>query len=299
MPPLMTSKMDYRGQLSQITARFMSHQASISYACTLVLLALIAWFVGILFWSILTPAPSVSHWAAPSVTSTHIVRNNGVRTSDLTNSDLFGRYSQESITSKPVVKDAPQTRLNLTLVGAVASNNPKLSLAVIANQGKQSTYGLGETIDGTRVTLKSVLVDRAIIDNQGRDETLMLEGIDYSKLNQNATPKAAESPKSSNTNLVKIREEISQDPQKIFQYIRLSQVMDEGKLKGYRVRPGQQRELFDSVGLQDGDIATVLNGRDLTDSSQMTALWKDALSAQQWNLTVERNGQVHDIYIEF
>ncbi|MBD1574346.1 type II secretion system protein GspC [Vibrio sp. S17_S38] len=299
MPPSMTSKMDYRGQISQITARFMSYQASISYACTLVLLALIAWFVGILFWSILTPAPSVSHWVAPSVASTHIVRNNGDRISELTNSDLFGSYSQESVTSEPVIKDAPQTRLNLTLVGAVASNNPKLSLAVIANQGKQSTYGLGETIDGTRVTLKSVLADRAIIDNQGRDETLMLEGIDYSKLNQNSVPKTADPPKSSSADLVKIREEISQDPQKIFQYIRLSQVMDEGKLKGYRVRPGQQRELFDSVGLQDGDIATVLNGRDLTDPSQITALWKDALSAQQWNLTVERDGQLHDIYIEF
>ncbi|MBD1576016.1 type II secretion system protein GspC [Vibrio sp. S11_S32] len=298
MSSSMALKTDLRGQLTQMATRLLSHQAVIAYACTLLLLAIIAWILGVLVWSVITPAPTVSHWVAPNVSSRHVINNNhGDHVSKLVRSDLFGNYNQESIANEAVAKNAPQTRLKLSLVGAVASNNPKLSLAVIANQGKQSTYGLGETIDGTRVTLKSVLPDRVIISNQGQDETLMLEGIDYSKMNQPSAPiKAAPS---SSSDLTAIRTEISKDPQKIFQYLRLSQVMDEGKLKGYRVRPGQKRELFDSVGLKDGDIATVLNGHDLTDPSQMTALWKDALSAQEWNLSVERDGQIHDIYIEF
>lgn len=70
-----------------------------------------------------------------------------------------------------MIQDAPKTRLNLVLVGAVASSNPKLSLAVIANRGTQATYGINEEIEGTRAKLKAVLVDRVIIDNSGRDET--------------------------------------------------------------------------------------------------------------------------------
>ncbi|MFS1426027.1 hypothetical protein LMH73_002250 [Vibrio splendidus] len=41
-------------------------------------------------------------------------------------------------------------------------------------------------------------------------------------------------------------------------------------LVGYRVRP--ERALFDSVGLQDGDIAVELNGADLTEPSAMVEI---------------------------
>ncbi|MGT0149779.1 type II secretion system protein N [Vibrio metschnikovii] len=47
----------------------------------------------------------------------------------------------------PVQVDAPPTRLNLTLVGVVASNELERSLAVIANRGQQATYGLNEQIE--------------------------------------------------------------------------------------------------------------------------------------------------------
>ena len=92
----------------------------------------------------------------------------------LQNAHLFGQYTENKpvIIDQPVVKDAPKTRLNLTLVGAVASNQVQTSLAVIANKGKQSTYGIGEEIEGTRATLKAVLVDRVIIENQGRDKRI-------------------------------------------------------------------------------------------------------------------------------
>ena len=53
---------------------------------------------------------------------------------------------------------------------------------MIANRGTQATYGINEEIEGTRAKLKAVLIDRVIIDNSGRDETLMLEGIEYKRL---------------------------------------------------------------------------------------------------------------------
>ncbi|GLT13108.1 type II secretion system protein GspC [Vibrio algivorus] len=298
----MVSKDNIQQQWTQLANRWIKNQAQLSFLMTLLLTALIAWVVGILLWGLLSPASHVARWSAPNVIASQTTSNSQTDTlSPLLSANLFGLYTQTPTQKQQVAQDAPQTRLNLTLVGAVASSNDKLSLAIIANQGKQATYGIGETIDGTRVTLSAVYVDRVIISNQGRDETLMLQGIDYNKSPQSVVRQPAENQvaKDDVADLDSIRQEISSDPQKIFQYIRLSQVMDEGQLKGYRVRPGSERALFDQVGLQDGDIATALNGQDLTDQSQMAALWKTALESMEWNLTVERDGQTHDIYIQF
>ncbi|MGO2322701.1 type II secretion system protein GspC [Vibrio casei] len=300
MSSIMVSKENIRGQLAHLGRQFVLYQAQISRLLTLVFIALIAWVIGVLIWVFLTPTSLIGQWSAPVVSSRSTAISQTSDISPLLNANLFGVYTQTQAPKKEaVVQDAPQTRLNLTLVGAVSSSNEQLSLAIIANQGKQATYGIDETIENTRVTLKAVFVDRVIIRNQGRDETLMLQGIDYNKTPQTIPEKNNQPPIAQEDNLTVIREEIASDPQKIFQYIRLSQVMEEGKLKGYRVRPGSQRELFDQVGLKDGDIATVLNGKDLTDPSQMASLWKDAVSLSEWNLTVERDGQIHDIYIQF
>ncbi|MGO2405373.1 type II secretion system protein GspC [Vibrio litoralis] len=298
----MVSKDNIQQQWTQLANRWVQNQSQLSFVTTLLLTALIAWVVGILLWALLSPISNVARWSAPNVIASQTSSNTQTDTlSPLLSANLFGLYTQTPTQKQQVAQDAPQTRLNLTLVGAVASSNDKLSLAIIANQGKQATYGIGETIDGTRVTLSAVYVDRVIISNQGRDETLMLQGIDYNKSPQSVVRQPVENQAATDdvADLDKIRQEISSDPQKIFQYIRLSQVMDEGQLKGYRVRPGKDRALFEQVGLQDGDIATALNGQDLTDPSQMATLWKTALESMEWNLTVERDGQTHDIYIQF
>ena len=83
------------------------------------------------------------------------------------------------------------------------------------------------------------------------------------------------------------------------QYIRLSQVRREGDIVGYRVGPGSQRDLFDAVGLKEGDIATQLNGADLSDPSAMGKVWQSISDMTELNLTVERDGQRHEIFIEF
>ena len=221
---------------------------------------------------------------------------------------MFGAYNPTTpaVVEQQVIQDAPKTRLNLVLVGAVASSNPKLSLAVIANRGTQATYGINEEIEGTRAKLKAVLVDRVIIDNSGRDETLMLEGIEYKRLavSAPAPPRTSSSvrgnnPASAEEKLDEIKAKIMKDPQQIFQYVRLSQVKRDDKVIGYRVSPGKDSELFNSVGLQNGDIATQLNGQDLTDPAAMGNIFRSISELTELNLVVERDGQQHEVFIEF
>ena len=209
-----------------------------------------------------------------------------------------------------MVQEAPQTKLNLLLAGVVASSDSSKSLAVIANRGKQNTYGVGETVEGTRATLKAVFYDRVIIENNGRDETLMLEGTKYSKTIQQASKPATkvQSTIAGNNSglssrdeqdLSQIRKEITENPQSVMKYIRLSQVSRDGNIVGYRVSPGKNRQLFEAVGLEAGDVAISLNGADLTNPAEMGKIWKTLPELTELNLTVERNGQLHDVYIGF
>lgn len=280
-------------------------QKQISFALTLLLLIISAWILGKMVWLLQQNTFDVSPWA-PAPSSSSKTTQQSLDLSSLQQGDLFGSYSEKQAEVVPtIVKDAPKTSLSLVLVGVVASNESSKSLAVIANRGSQATYGVNEVIEGTRAKLKAVLVDRVIIDNSGRDETLMLDGVDYHKPSVQVPERVISSnargnnPASEEEKLDDIRIAISRNPQEIFKYVRLSQVKRDDKVLGYRVSPGKSPELFESVGLQNDDIAIQLNGQDLTDPDAMSKIFQSVSELTEINLTVERDGQPHDIYIQF
>ncbi|EOX3943291.1 MULTISPECIES: type II secretion system protein GspC [Vibrio] len=295
-----------RPLLAQIKSNHYTIQAKLSLLLTCLFIAITGWILGKIVWLAIPQSSEVPQWrpSASSVAASN--KGDAIDFNALQNANLFGKYTEQkaAVVELPIVKDAPKTRLNLTLVGAVASSDANTSLAVIANRGKQATYGLGEEIEGTRATLKAVLVDRVIIDNQGRDETLMMEGIEYKKLSESpqvarAQAQRAEAATSDvGEKLEQIREEIAKDPQSVFKYITISPVKKDGDIVGYRVSPGRDAALFNDVGLQPGDIAVQLNGIDLSDPSSSVQLMQVMSDPQELNLTVERDGQQYDIYIQ-
>lgn len=296
-------------KLSHFLHLGLQYQSKISFVCTFLLLAASAWILGVVAWQLFPQSQSMSRWTPPVVTASSGQLSATIDSEDINKAHIFGLYNKEqTIIQAPVVSDAPKSRLNVVLVGSVVSSNPKLSLAVVANRGQQATYGIGEQIEGTRATINAVLIDRIIISNAGRDETVMLEGLDYKKLEvpepaqrsgSNVRGNNADAAEASTDDLAEIRQAITEDPQQIFQYVRLSQVKKAGKILGYRVSPGKKPQLFNSVGLQNGDIATELNGQDLTDPSSMGEIFKSINDLTELNLTVERDGQQHDIFIQF
>ncbi len=273
---------------------------SVTRILTCLLVVIFAWVAGRLVWSIVEPAPAVARWQ-PLIVSVNTSQQQ-LPVNEILSLNLFGRYQANAapVAVKPVKQDAPQTQLRLTLVGVVASSTPSKALAVVTNNGKQNTYGINEVIDNTRATLIAVYNDRVIIRNNGRDETLMLEGLKFTK--PSAAPVSSQrntSPSNGNAaELAKIKQEILSEPQTLFSYIRLSQVKKDGQIEGYRVNPGKNRILFDQVGLKANDLAVSINGNSLTDPAIMAKLWGELSSASDFTLTVERDGQLHDIHIE-
>ncbi|ODA33481.1 type II secretion system protein GspC [Veronia pacifica] len=276
---------------------------------TVILMVVFAWILGRLVWQAWQPeqttfvAPVAAQVAAKSTG-----KEASYQLSSLVNQNFFGRYTGNT-KSKPVVapiKDAPKTRLNLTLVGVVATSDESQGLAVIANRGQQSTYGIGEVIQGTRASLARVLPDRVFIRNNGRDEVLILAGVDENSAGKNASTTSRPvkssskrpSPNANNTvDVSSIKKEILSNPQALLKYITLSQATDSSGLLGYRVGPGSDKRFFDASGLQNGDIAVELNGADLRNPSELGQIWQNLADAAEVSLTVMRNGQQHVVYI--
>ncbi len=272
-------------------------------ALTGFLIAVIAWYLGVLVWLFFQkPEPTGAQQVAlNTVNKTEALEYN---INSLLSAQLFGRYVKQS--SKPQqtkLSTLPKASLNLELVGLVASTIEKKSLAIISNKGLQGVYGIGDFIDGTKASITYVLSDRVILNNQGQDETLMLQGEDFASAKSNNFNRAQKDnpppePRKNNIgNIQKIRADILKNPQSLLKYITLSQERQGDKIIGYRLGPGKDKTLFDESGLKLGDIATSINNVDLTDPSQMSLIWRNLSDASEISLTVMRNGQTHEINI--
>ncbi|WP_281545927.1 type II secretion system protein GspC [Grimontia sp. SpTr1] len=269
------------------------------------LVLILAWTLGRLVWVWVPNSAPEAVSGAPAAAATVVAQGPAYQLDQLVNRHFFGQYSAKAapVEKKPEpVVEAPRTRLNLTLVGLVASSEPDRGLAVIANRGSQKTYGIGEAIEGTRVILRQVQTDRVILRNNGRDEALMLAGVDYNQSSSSPAPTRAQSkpniPKNTGeADLSNVKAEIMNNPQALLKYITLSQERNEEGLVGYRLGPGGDSRLFEQAGLQSGDVAVGINGADLTNPAEMNRIWQSLSDASEISLTVQRDGQLHEIYI--
>ncbi|MGL5291743.1 MAG: type II secretion system protein GspC [Vibrionaceae bacterium] len=279
---------------------------------TVILLILSAWALGRVAWSWVGPQattqtakkpkapPQPPPPAAPSYQIGQLIKQN-----------FFGKYEAEDPSA--MISSAPRTKLKVTLVGIVASSVPEQGIAIIANGELQESYTVGDTIKGSQATLAQVFSDRIVIKNSGVDEILFFEGADAESAiaqgvlpkmanGKNATAQAsrtrpAKTTAGNNRQLDQIKQEILKNPQSLLKYITLSMQRSGEKLVGYRVSPGGDKRLFAQTDLKEGDIATEINGVNLTDSAELTQIWQNLSDATEINLTVLRNGQVHKVYI--
>jgi general secretion pathway protein C len=252
-----------------------------------------------LAWS-LVPVPEPARWQPPPVASSSTRSTAAVDINTIVNAHLFGRY--ETAPAETALLSAPETPLNLTLVGLLADDRENYSRALIAVQNAdEKGYAIGD--DVTRgVTLQAIFPDRVILSRNGRLETLSLEkgkpssgGASYAPPATVAEPDA--SAESSAQQLTRIREEILQDPAKASEYVRVQPANVGGQLKGYRVYPGRDRAIFTNAGLRPGDLVTSVNGVQLDDPAKALQLLGDLSQAGQLNLVVERGGQAQNISI--
>ncbi|GHE99802.1 type II secretion system protein GspC [Thalassotalea profundi] len=235
--------------------------------------------------------------------------------------NLFGEYnkSAQAIKVQPEeVQDAPETKLNLTLTGAVASDNSDIAAAIIENNGKQETYGIDEQITGTRATLSKVFNDRVLIKVNGKLETLMLDGFEYNKntrsnirqpkMSSSRAPSTIAQSSFTAPNIVdqrdneslsesvqQLKDDLNENPGKIIDYLRISPKRQGGNIVGYSLMPGKNGEFFTASGLKAGDVAVQINGYDLTVPSNAAQALQELQEQSEVSLLVDRDGDMTEI----
>ncbi|MBN1377894.1 MAG: type II secretion system protein GspC [Gammaproteobacteria bacterium] len=234
----------------------------------------------------------------------------------ITSYHLFGQ--SDVPTAGNDVISAPETKLNLDLLGILAIGEQS-GLAIISGGGREEkVYKVGDQIPGNAI-LKAVYADRVLLESSGGLETLMMptEGNlvnfvetgdipagkqsydqdqnEYQDQFQNQAQDQLETqdPTSeiSPQQLDEYRNTLSRNPAEIQKMANISQAMDGDKVLGYKLSPGPNSAMYRALGLQDGDIVTSVNGIDLTKPENSILALQKLRRAKQIDATILRDGQ--------
>lgn len=188
------------------------------------------------------------------------------------------------------VEDAPETRLNLTLRGVRAGDQPETGSAFIQTpDNRQHSFAVGaEIIDG--VTLESVYADRVIINRRGINESLYLRDPDSRPVRTTASnPATAAAP--SRADLAR------RTPSAASSLFQVEPVLRNNQLIGYRFGSGA-RPLLESLGLSANDIITAIDGQALADVDDVQDFFEDIRSRDTLSISVLRNGNPMTLQVD-
>ncbi len=276
---------------AQVYERYGRHLPQLS---SLLLVIAIGWLLATLVWAVM-PLPESARWQPPPATIPAKERNKqaGNVVDSLIAAKMFGEAAPLGTDGKPA--EAPDTRLNLNLLGILAGGAEESRALIAPDNGEEKPFSIGDTVvSGTK--LEAIFPDRVILVRGGKYETLRLNK-DAPSTASTYNPAAAAPAASADTTamLGKIRDEIMTDPTKASNYMRVQPAKVGDQLKGYRIYPGREREMFKELGLRPGDLVTSVNGIQLDDTQKALQLLSDLGQANAVSLTIERGGQVQNL----
>ncbi|MCC5851801.1 MAG: type II secretion system protein GspC [Alkalimonas sp.] len=291
-------------QLNQFARHLPQKQLSRVLAALLILL--LGYLLARLSW-LLLPQPETDPWQATAAVQTGSSRS-GTDLQRLLSFSLFGKVDAvPERRPEPVVTEAPKTRLNVKLTGLVAGSTPDSGSAVIESRGTELAYRVGDDIEGTNASLHQVFPDRVLLQVAGRFETLMLDGVEFTRIaeanvglgRQDEEPMMqsplAEAPELEQAELAAQREAILAEPTRFFDFIRVTPHHREGQLAGFRLMPGRDPGLFQRLGFRPNDLAVEINGIPLTDLQQANQVLGQLREASDASVRIERDGELIDI----
>jgi general secretion pathway protein C len=209
---------------------------------------------------------------------------------------LFGVVQEDKPVEKSRPVDAPETRLKLTLHGVFASDEAQNARAIVGDpRGKEESYAVGDPLPGG-ANLSEIYPDRIILERGGRFETLRLpkELSSATLSGDDRRPQRSSGPGALIGRAAafdRYRHEIKKNPASLLNYVRAIPARQGGKFVGFTLQPGRESGALQELGLQPGDIVTMINGVNL-DSPAMGMKAMQALGeGDSVNVTLLRGGQ--------
>ena len=271
------------------------------WVINLLLIIWIASMLANLTWDLLAPVEPVDEIKVTTETAPAPANPDRQLISQMPSWHLMGvalQGNQPVKTSVPV--EAPETKLNLILKGALASNDPHHARAIIADpRGVEKQYAVGEQLPGN-AELSEIHADRVILKRNGRFETLRLPR-DKQSTNTVASRTVTARPKASpRERLNSARQQLQQGSPNLSNLVRATPKRGEdGKTIGYTLSPGRDPDLFAQVGLQEGDVAIQINDIKLDNPTNSARALKSMQSGESVSVTVMRNDQEEVLSLEW
>lgn len=260
----------------------------------LLLAIVIGWLLAALVWALM-PVPEAARWQPVPANPPAKARSKPAASivDELIAAKLFGEAAEVGPNGQAA--EAPDTRLNLNLLGILAGASKESRALIAPDNGEEKPFSIGDmVVSGTK--LEAIFPDRVILVRSGKYETLRLNKDAPSKATTYNPAESAAAPNAGTTAMLgKIRDEIMTDPTKAANYLRVQPASVNGQLKGYRIYPGREREAFKELGLRPGDLVTSVNGIQLDDTQKALQLLSDLGQATAVSLTIERGGQVQSL----
>lgn len=216
---------------------------------------------------------------------------------------LFGEKEAEQIEVEEI-KEAPDTRLSLELVGLFAHVDKAKAVALIVEKGKGADlYRVGDSLPN-KVDIVEIHRDRVILRRQGKHETLRMKentlsanksvsqvsGIEEAtpqrRSNRRAAPKPASNEKTDGAFVIP-GDSPQQQRQAIINELALKPVSESGA-EGYVIGDSAPAALIGAVGLRVGDQIVSVNGQMLGEEQQDVAILNDVLVSGTATIEVVR-----------
>ncbi len=271
------------------------------WVINLLLIIWIASMLATLTWDLLSPPQSVDEIEVITDSAPAPVNPDRQLINQMPSWHLMGvalQGNQPVQTNTPV--DAPETKLNLILKGALASSDPVHARAIIGDpRGKEEQYAVGEQLPGN-AELSEIHPDRVILKRNGRFETLRLPR-DKKSANTVASRAVSSRPTTSpRQRLNSARQQLKRGNANLPNLVRATPKRGkDGKTIGYTLSPGRDPDLFEQVGLQAGDVAIQINSISLDNPTNSARALKSMQSGESVSVTVMRNGQEQVLSLEW
>ncbi len=196
------------------------------------------------------------------------------------------------------IEQMPLASLQLKLMGTVASGEPAMRTAIIAeaNGRNEQIYREGEMVK--EATVKKILRYAVVLNTGKRDEVLRMENVKSGKSG------AGKRDFWSNTSVQAValdRDMVKKTFRNIPGLLKSArfQRYRSGGINGFRIKSMVRGSDFSKLGLRSNDIILGVNGAPLTHFNQASQLYAQLERGEEVRLNIERGGKDHDILLRF
>ena len=212
----------------------------------------------------------------------------------LVNAHLFGNAAVQPSAD---AANAPPSSMPLVLAGVLASEDPKQGMAIIGESAQAAkVVAVGQQVPGG-AQLHSVYSDRAVIDRAGVLESVFLPRRTAALGPPPMPPPAPPGAMNNEAVIERMRSLVNDNPGAISQIMRPQPVFAGGKMRGFRVYPGANRQAFARMGLRAGDLVTAINGTPLDDKDRAQEIFSTLNSSTDARVTITRANRQQELVL--